>query len=152
MKENKSQNWKVSQKGIAAHVGVAAAILVLVGCQALPAASPSREISAQELRAKLDTQTPMTLVFASKRSYFANAAIQGAIPEEEFRERIPTLPKDSDIVLYCGCPQDAGSLKLAAELRKQGFVNVKVLQGGIYAWLNAGFELTKSRELTAVTK
>jgi len=148
MKDIKSLN----RMGVAAHLGIAAAILVLVGCQAVPAASRASGISAQELRAKLDSQSPMTLVFAAKRSYFAGAAISSAIPQEEFQERIPTLPKDSDIVLYCGCPQDAGSLHLAAELRRLGFINVKVLEGGIYAWLNAGFELTKSRELTALTK
>ncbi len=140
-------------RNLSSVLGLAVGALVLAGCQALPAATPTPEISAQELRARMDAHVPMLLVFAAKRSYFTGAVIPGAIPSESFREKAPSLAKDTKIVLYCGCPQDEASHHLAAELRAEGFVNVQLLQGGIYSWLNAGYDLApRAAELTNLTR
>src|SRR5260221_5123881 len=140
-------------KNLSTILGLAAGALILAGCQTMPATSPTPEISAQELRAKLDAHDPMILVFAAKRSYFTGAAIPGAIASEEFRQRASSLPKDREIVLYCGCPKDEASHHMAAELRAEWFVNVKLLQGGIFSWLNAGYDLVpRAAELSALTR
>lgn len=140
-------------KNLSIALGLTATVLFLAGCQTLPATAPAQEISAQELRAKLDAHVPLTLVFAAKRSYFAGAAIPGAMASEDFEKSTASLPKDREIVVYCGCPKDEAAHHLADELQAQGFVNVKLLQGGIYSWLNAGYDLApRARELTALTR
>ena len=126
--------------------------IALAGCQTIPANPRVSQISPEELRAKLDHQDPLLLVFAYTRTYFAVARIEGAMPSEDLRASIPSLPRDVEIVLYCGCPHDKASYELATELRAVGFTHVKVLHGGIFAWLNAGYELAPpSRDLTAVS-
>ena len=134
-------------------IQVAAMALMLsafapAGRQSVPAESKASEVSPQELREKLEHHAPVLLVFATTRTSFARARIEGAIPAEELRARIPTLAKDAEIILYCGCPKDQASHELAAELETAGFPNVGILQGGILAWINGGYTLAPpSQEL-----
>ena len=44
------------------------------------------------------------------------------------------LPRDRDVILYCGCPLDRASVRAARILREKGLVRVWPLTGGIEAW------------------
>ncbi|BFU94744.1 MAG: conserved membrane protein of unknown function [Nitrospira sp.] len=44
------------------------------------------------------------------------------------------LPRDRDVILYCDCPGDAGSIAIARLLREKGLTGVWPLAGGIEAW------------------
>jgi len=85
--------------------------------------------------------SPALLVFAYTREYFPKARIDGAIPSEEFRQNMSSLPKETEIILYCGCPKDQASHDLARELVASGFSNVRILRGGVLAWIRAGYTL-----------
>jgi membrane protein DedA with SNARE-associated domain/rhodanese-related sulfurtransferase len=56
------------------------------------------------------------------------------IPFAELERRYPELPVDRDLILYCTCPQDAGSAQAAMSLRKKGFNRAWPLAGGLDAW------------------
>jgi rhodanese-related sulfurtransferase len=139
-----SEEQNAHQGGVRTRVAPMALLIsgfALVGCQTVPAESKASEVSPQGLREKLEHHAPVLLVFAYTRTYFASARIEGAIPAEELRARIPTLAKDAELILYCGCPKDQASHELAGELELAGFTNVGILRGGILAWINAGNEL-----------
>jgi rhodanese-related sulfurtransferase len=51
------------------------------------------------------------------------------------------IPSDRDIVLYCTCPSEETSAKVALELRKMGVRRVRPLRGGLQGWKDAGYPL-----------
>ena len=51
-------------------------------------------------------------------------------------------PRDSLIVVYCSCPNDASAVVVARKLFERGFSKVRPLAGGMNAWLAAGREVT----------
>jgi rhodanese-related sulfurtransferase len=62
--------------------------------------------------------------------------IQGAIHlnMDEIEKQLSSFPKDRDIVVYCSCPNEASSARLALQLQRKGFTRVRPLLGGIDAW------------------
>lgn len=59
----------------------------------------------------------------------------------ELRQRHEVIPRDRDVVLYCTCPNEETSAKLALELRRLGIRRVRPLRGGLQGWRDAGFAL-----------
>jgi membrane protein DedA with SNARE-associated domain/rhodanese-related sulfurtransferase len=49
------------------------------------------------------------------------------------------LPRDREIILYCTCPSEASAARVAKILMNHGFKRVRPLQGGLDAWLAAGY-------------
>ncbi len=64
------------------------------------------------------------------------ASIRGALhmTMEELKTRHQEIPRDRDIVLYCSCPNEVSSARMALLLQRNGFVHVRPLLGGIDAW------------------
>jgi membrane protein DedA with SNARE-associated domain/rhodanese-related sulfurtransferase len=60
---------------------------------------------------------------------------------DELKQRKEMIPTDRDIVLYCTCPSEETSAKVALELRKMGVKRVRPLRGGLQAWKDAGYPL-----------
>jgi membrane protein DedA with SNARE-associated domain/rhodanese-related sulfurtransferase len=60
---------------------------------------------------------------------------------DELKQRKEMIPRDRDIVLYCTCPSEETSAKVALELRKMGVKRVRPLRGGLQAWKEAGYPL-----------
>ncbi len=69
--------------------------------------------------------------------------IRGAlhIPREEVEAREKEIPRDRDIVLYCSCPNEVTSARIALLLRGKGILRVRPLLGGIDAWRNRNYPL-----------
>jgi membrane protein DedA with SNARE-associated domain/rhodanese-related sulfurtransferase len=63
------------------------------------------------------------------------------IGPEDLKHRSELIPRDRDIVLYCTCPSEETSAKVALELRKMGVRRVRPLRGGLQGWKDAGFEM-----------
>jgi membrane protein DedA with SNARE-associated domain/rhodanese-related sulfurtransferase len=61
------------------------------------------------------------------------------IPPGELPARSAQIPKDHEIVLYCTCPNEATSARVALLLRRQGIRHVRPLSGGLQAWHESGF-------------
>ena len=60
---------------------------------------------------------------------------------DELKQRKEMIPRDRDIVLYCTCPSEETSAKVALELRKMGVKRVRPLRGGLQAWKDCGYPL-----------
>jgi len=62
--------------------------------------------------------------------------IRGAVhmTMEEVERRQQEIPRDRDIILYCSCPNEAGSARVALLLHRKGITRVRPLRGGIDAW------------------
>ena len=59
----------------------------------------------------------------------------------ELERRSDVLPRDRDVVLYCTCPNEETSAKLAMQLHKLGVSRVRPLRGGFDGWKQAGYPL-----------
>ena len=51
------------------------------------------------------------------------------------------IPRDRDVILYCTCPSEETSAKVAMQLHKMGVNRVRPLRGGFDGWKVAGFPL-----------
>jgi membrane protein DedA with SNARE-associated domain/rhodanese-related sulfurtransferase len=95
-------------------------------------------ISVDELHQKQEAGE--NLLILDLRSHFEleqdPAVIRGAlhVTMDELRQRQQDIPRDRDIVLYCDCPNEVSSARMALQLRQQGIVRVRPLLGGIEAW------------------
>lgn len=78
--------------------------------------------------------------------------IQGAVhvSAEEIESRLGAFPRDRDIVVYCSCPNEASSARLALQLKRNGFTRVRPLLGGIDAWREQNYPLEASKKHSAV--
>jgi len=63
------------------------------------------------------------------------------ISPDELPARNAEIPRDRDIVLYCTCPSEATSAKVAMDLKKIGITKVRPLQGGLKAWQDQGYPM-----------
>jgi len=71
----------------------------------------------------------------------SSGKIPGAaqIPVLDLDARHHEIPRDRQIVLYCICPNEATSAKVAMQLERKGIRNVRLLEGGYEAWVELGF-------------
>ncbi len=51
------------------------------------------------------------------------------------------IPRDRDVILYCTCPSEETSAKVAMQLHKLGITRVRPLRGGFEVWRDAGYPL-----------
>jgi rhodanese-related sulfurtransferase len=62
---------------------------------------------------------------------------------DEVAQRWTELPSDRDIVVYCTCPNEETSVKVAKELQKLGISRVRPLAGGLAGWERLGFPVER---------
>jgi len=69
--------------------------------------------------------------------------IPGALAMDiaEVDRRLEQLPADREIVFYCTCPNEASAAQVAKKLIGLGYTRVRPLQGGLDAWIEAGFDV-----------
>jgi rhodanese-related sulfurtransferase len=125
--------------------------LIVVGLTAIAAhaqnAAPAVEmISADELKAKVTANHPVTIIDVRSSEGYASSSttVKGAIHIKlrKLKSRLiyppfKDLSKDREIVTYCACPKDQSSISAAQILQAAGFKRVRVLQGGWQEWLRA---------------
>jgi membrane protein DedA with SNARE-associated domain/rhodanese-related sulfurtransferase len=63
------------------------------------------------------------------------------IGPDDLKSRSESIPRDRDVVLYCTCPSEETSAKVALELRRLGVLRVRPLRGGLKGWKDAGYPL-----------
>ena len=102
-----------------------------------------RELTVDEVKAKLDRREKFILVDVREESEWARDHLPGAlhlgkgIIERDIEERIPDLK--APIVLYCG--GGFRSALAADNLQKMGYTNVLSMYGGIRGWREKGYPL-----------
>ncbi len=69
--------------------------------------------------------------------------IPGAIriSPSEIAAQSAMLPRDREVILYCTCPSEETSAKVAKQLLKLGIYRVRPLRGGFEGWRDAGYPL-----------
>ena len=60
--------------------------------------------------------------------------------------RSADLPRDRDIIVYCTCPSEESSSKVALTMRKLGIERIRPLRGGFNEWKQLGYPLTNLEE------
>jgi len=93
------------------------------------------EVEPEALRVELDSTTPPFVVDVREPGEWAIAHLPGAhlIPKGQLAERVDELTRASNLVLYCRT--GIRSTEATRLLLNLGFANVRVLRGGINAWV-----------------
>jgi rhodanese-related sulfurtransferase len=103
-------------------------------------------ISVGELRELLDRgELPVILDVRSPLLQQQDGRIPGAIPinAQEFGQSPPDISANGEVIVYCACPNEASAALLAKQLMQQGYSRVRPLQGGIDAWIAAGYAIER---------
>ena len=87
---------------------------------------------AERVGKVIDVRTPMSQALTGR--------IPGAITVDPNNMRVDLLAiePESEVVVYCACPNEYTAAKIAKVLVQHGFKRVRPLLGGIDAWIAAG--------------
>ena len=98
-----------------------------------------------DLKRMLDSgQNPFIVDLRHPLDYLPDPRVlPGAIrfSPETLMLRSGEIPRDRDVILYCTCPSEQTSAKLALDLHKIGVTRVRPLKGGFDGWKEAGYPL-----------
>jgi rhodanese-related sulfurtransferase len=112
------------------------------------AKSRVRELTVDQVKAKLDAGEKFHLVDVREESEWAKDHVRGAlylgkgVIERDIEQRLPDIR--SEVVLYCG--GGFRSALAADNLQKMGYTNVWSMDGGIREWREKGYPLTKGTQ------
>jgi len=113
------------------------------------------KIEPEELREMLDAGQKVFIIdLRHPLDYLPDPRVlPGAvrIGPETVAEHQEMIPRDRDVVLYCTCPSEATSGKVALNLRKQGVYRVRPLRGGFDEWKRLGCPLETLKEDASVS-
>lgn len=103
-------------------------------------ATQIKDVTKDELRAKIDGKKPFVLLNVLKPEGYSLGVILGSrkIPLSELEKRLTELDKSKDVVTYCANTGCDASHKAAELLADKGF-SVSVYKGGAEEWSAAGF-------------
>lgn len=121
-------------------------VSVVILAQAQQAPGPVTMITAEDLKAKLERNEPVTIIDVRSSEGFASSSttVKGSVHFKlrKLKSRLrfaplKDLPRSGEIVTYCACPKDEASIAAAQILQSSGFTRVRVLQGGWHEWMKA---------------
>ena len=73
---------------------------------------------------------------------------------EEIEHRHQEIPRDREVIVYCSCPNEVSSARVALSLHRRGVTRVRPLLGGIDAWRELNYPLEQasrpSKSLTPI--
>jgi membrane protein DedA with SNARE-associated domain/rhodanese-related sulfurtransferase len=81
---------------------------------------------------------------------------EGMIPgsiivhESNLKSIASRFPAQSEVIVYCSCPNEASAVLIAHKLRKAGFKKIRPLLGGIDAWSEAGHSVDVINEIPSM--
>ena len=92
-------------------------------------------IGAERAAKVIDVRSPMSQALTGR--------IPGAITVDPKNMRVDLLAiePESEVIVYCACPNEYTAAKVAKALLQHGFKRVRPLQGGIDAWIAAGHQV-----------
>ena len=107
-------------------------------------------LEPEELKAMLDqamregVEQPFIVDLRHPLDYLPDPRVlPGAvrIGPAEIARYAASIPRDRDIILYCTCPSEETSAKVALQLHRLGITRVRPLRGGFDGWKQAGYPL-----------
>jgi rhodanese-related sulfurtransferase len=105
-------------------------------------------ITREQLKRKIDAREDFVLIDVLSRESYQREHLPGAvnIPVNEVNEEsVARLPKDKDIVVYCGSFECMASSMAARKIEELGFTRVIDFEGGIADWKEAGYPVEKPK-------
>ena len=109
--------------------------------EASPSDGPPNMEVPRTTPAQLAAELGKVVIIDDRSTYgwnIADTKIKGAIRVENYSEFAKTHPKDTPIVIYCSCPDEHTSARVAQQLKDMGFTNASALQGGWDEWVDEG--------------
>jgi len=103
-------------------------------------------ITPDELRDKLNSRKDI-LILDLQGPGRNSVTIPGAIridPRRLEQYKDVKIPPAAEAVLYCACPGEYASARVALALRRRGIQNVRPLAGGLKAWRDRGFPVASA--------
>ena len=102
---------------------------------------PVPRISKEDLKQRLDSGAPLVVIDARLKYPYEHSTVKlpGAI-RVGTGAAAPSLPRDSEVVVYDSDPNELTSTHVATELKRLGF-SVTVLKGGVPEWLAANYPI-----------
>jgi membrane protein DedA with SNARE-associated domain/rhodanese-related sulfurtransferase len=102
-------------------------------------------IGVDDLKARIDSGEDLVIVDL-RRALDVEAepeTIPGAfqMDAQELERTNDRLPRDREIILFCTCPNEATSARVALLLRRQGIRRIRPLEGGLAGWRERGYPL-----------
>src|SRR5450755_3612360 len=111
------------------------------------ASTPLQTISTEEVRQLLGNKRPIQFWNVLTDEWFKGEKISGSrrVPLDMVgREvRATNLPKNAEIVVYCGGPECPLSRMAAEKLMKLGYESVRAYEGGLEEWKAEGLTIEK---------
>ena len=105
-----------------------------------------KTISTQESYL-LDSKRPIQFWNVLTDEWFKGENISGSrrVPLDKVGNEVRStnLPKNAEIVVYCGGPKCPQSRMAAEKLIKLGYENVRAYEGGLEEWKGAGFAVER---------
>ena len=105
-------------------------------------------ISTPELQQLLDSKRRIEFWNVLTDEWFKGENIFGSrrVPLDKIGSEVRStnLPKNAEIVVYCGGPQCPQSRMAAEKLTKLGYENVRAYEGGLEEWKAAGLATEKA--------
>jgi membrane protein DedA with SNARE-associated domain/rhodanese-related sulfurtransferase len=102
-------------------------------------------MTVEQLKAAIDGgERPFVVDLRHRLEFLVNPRTVSTavrISPDELPLRHAEIPRDREVVLYCTCPSEATSAKVAMELRKIGINKVRPLAGGLKAWEDQGYPM-----------
>ena len=103
-------------------------------------------ISVDEVRRLMDEgRIGMVIDVRSPMSQEITGRIPGAVTvdPQNLKFDLVAIEPQSEVVVYCACPNEATAVVVAKALVQHGFKRVRPLHGGIDAWIAAGHEVER---------
>ena len=103
-------------------------------------------ITVEELIGLMDSgNPPVILDVRSADARSRDGIIPGALAAhpEDIHPFLAEILPETEIVVYCACPNEATAAIAARHLKRAGFKRIRPLLGGTDAWVGAGRQLAK---------
>lgn len=106
--------------------------------------------AAQVLSLTQQKDSNIVLVDTQPASGYADTHIPGAV-SYPWVMRITTfpisLPRDKTLIFYGSCPNDTSNI--VKQLAEYGYFNVKIMDGGLYKWVDLKYPVVRGADNTA---
>jgi membrane protein DedA with SNARE-associated domain/rhodanese-related sulfurtransferase len=113
-------------------------------------------ITPEELKGKMDAGEDVLIVdLRHALDFDANPeTIPGALHVDaaDLEEASDVIPRDREIVLFCGCPNEVTAARLALLLRSKGITQIRPLAGGYEGWRRRGFPMVLPKDVPEDTQ
>ncbi len=123
--------------------------LMLVSVSGIAFAQEIPRIKADELKKMIEGKADMVIVDVQPKGAYDFGHIKGAVnlPWAKEIKDPKKLPKNKVLVFYCDCGHEEDSIDAATQLMKKwGYTNIKILEGGWSGWMKLGYPTEKSKK------